>query len=50
MLKYHVTGKIGLFDKNGDWTFNPEFDNIFNNEGFRQVEKAGCVGLYTAEL
>lgn len=50
MLKDPVTGKMGLIDKSGNWVLNPEFDNLFNNEGFWQVEKDGCVGLYTSEL
>lgn len=50
MLKDPVTGKMGLIDKSGNWVLNPEFDNLYNNESFWQVEKDGCVGLYTAEL
>lgn len=50
MLKDPVTGKMGLVDKSGNWALNPEFDDLFNNEGFWQVEKDGWVGLYTSEL
>ncbi len=50
MIKNPIDGKMGLIDKSGNWALNAEYDNLFNIEGFWQVEKDGCVGLYTAEL
>ncbi len=50
MIKNPVDGKMGLIDRAGNWVLNAEYDNLFNNEGFWQVEKDGCVGLYTDEL
>ncbi len=50
MIKNPIDGKMGLIDRSGNWVLNAEYDNLFNNEGFWQVEKDGCVGLYTAEL
>ncbi len=50
IIKDPVTGKLGLIDKRGDWVLAPEYNNLFNNEGFWQVEKDGRVGLYSAEL
>ncbi|MCR8894884.1 WG repeat-containing protein [Bacteroides sp. ET336] len=50
MIKNPVNGKMGLIDRSGNIVLNTEYDNLFNNEGFWQVEKDGCVGLYDAEL
>lgn len=50
MIKNPVDGKMGLIDRAGNWVLNAEYDNIFNNEGFWQVEKDGRVGLYTAKM
>lgn len=50
MLRDNVTEKMGLIDRNGDWALAPEYDNLFNDEGFWQVEKDGRTGLYTANL
>ncbi len=50
IIKSPVTGKMGLIDKRGEWVLPPEYDNIFNDDGFWQVKKDGCVGLYSAEL
>lgn len=50
IIQNPIDGKLGLIDKNGNWALNAEYDNLFNNEGFWQVEKDGYVGLYTAEL
>ena len=50
MIKNPVDGKMGLIDQTGRWAINAEYDDLFNNEGFWQVEKDGCVGLYTADL
>ena len=50
MIENPADGKMGLIDRNGNWALNAEYYNLFNNEGFWQVEKDGCVGLYTAEL
>lgn len=45
-----VNGKMGLIDRNGNWALEAVYDNMFNNEGFWQVEKDGCTGLYTADM
>ncbi len=45
-----VTGKLGLIDRKGEWVLSPEYDKIFNDNGFWQVEKNDRVGLYTADL
>lgn len=50
MIKNPVNGKMGLIDRTGRWVLNAEYDNLFNNDGFWQVEKGGRVGLYTADL
>ncbi len=50
IIKNPVNGKMGLIDRCGKWVLNAEYDNLFNNDGFWQVEKDGCAGLYTAEL
>lgn len=50
MIQNPVDGKMGLIDRSGNWVLDAEYDNLFNNEGFWQVEKDGCVGLYTATL
>lgn len=50
MIKNPVNGKMGLIDRTGKWVLNAEYDNIFNNEGFWQVEKDGRVGLYSAKM
>lgn len=50
MIKNPIDGKMGLIDRAGNWVLDAEYDNLFNNEGFWQVEKDGLVGLYTAEL
>lgn len=50
MIKNPVDGKMGLIDRAGNWVLNAEYDNLFNNEGFWQVERDGYVGLYTAEM
>ncbi len=50
LLKNPITGKMGLIDRNGEWRLPPEYDNIIHDEGFWQVKKDGCVGLYTSEL
>ncbi len=49
-MKDNVTGKIGLIDKSGEWALNPEYDMIFNDEGFWLANINGNVGLFTAEL
>ncbi len=41
---------MGLIDHNGEWVLSPEYDNIFNHEGFWKTEKNGLEGLYTAKL
>lgn len=50
MIQSSETGRMGLIDKSGNWALNPEYDNLFNNEGFWQVEKDGRTGLLTADL
>lgn len=50
IIKNPVDGKMGLIDRTGKWVLNAEYDNLFNNDGFWQVEKNGYVGLYTANL
>lgn len=50
IIKNPVDGKMGLIDRTGHWVINAEYDYLFNYEGFWQVEKDGCVGLYTADL
>lgn len=50
ILKDPVTGKMGLIDKKGNWALQPDFDNLFNDEGFWQVEQNGRHGLYTADM
>lgn len=50
MIQSSMTGRMGLIDKSGNWALNPEYDNLFNNEGFWQLEKDGCTGLLTADL
>lgn len=50
MIQNSETGRMGLIDKSGNWALNPEYDNLFNNEGFWQVEKDGRTGLLTADL
>lgn len=50
IIKNPVNGKMGMIDRCGEWVLNAEYDNLFNNDGFWQVEKGGCAGLYTAEL
>ena len=50
MIQSSETGRMGLIDKSGNWVLNPEYDNLFNNEGFWQVEKDGRTGLLTADL
>lgn len=42
--------KRGLIDKTGNWVLDAEYDYVFNNEGFWQVEKERRIGLYTADL
>lgn len=50
MVKNPVDGKMGLIDRSGNWALDAEYDNLFNNDGFWQVEKDGRVGLYTADM
>lgn len=50
IVKNPVDGKMGLIDRFGNWVLDAEYDNLFNNDGFWQVEKDGSVGLYTADL
>ncbi len=50
LVKDPVTSKMGLIDRKGNWALNPEYDNLFNNEGFWQVEKDGYVGLFKPDL
>jgi len=50
IIKNPVNGKMGLIDRTGRWVLNAEYDNLFNSDGFWQVEKGGRVGLYTADL
>lgn len=50
MIKNPNDGKMGLIDRTGHWVLNAEYDNLFNNDGFWQVEKDEYVGLYTADL
>lgn len=50
MIKNPVDGKMGLIDRAGNWVLNAEYDYLFNNEGFWQVEKDGYVGLYTSKM
>lgn len=50
MIKNPVDGKMGLIDRTGHWVLNAEYDNLFYNDGFWQVEKDGYVGLYTADM
>ncbi len=45
-----IDGKVGLIDKKGNWALTAEYDGLFNNEGFWQVEKDCRVGLFTAEM
>lgn len=50
MVKDPTTGKSGLIDKKGNWALEPIYDDIFNNEGFWQVEKGKLTGLFTADM
>ena len=50
ILHEPVCGKVGLIDREGSWALEPEYDNIFNSEGFWQVEKDGLEGLFTSDL
>lgn len=50
IVRNPVNGKMGLIDRTGNWVLNAEYDNLFNNEGFWQVEKDGLVGLYNDKL
>lgn len=50
IIKNPVNGKMGLIDKKGNWALEAVYDNLFNNEGFWQVEKDGRVGLYTSNM
>lgn len=50
MVKNPVDGKMGLIDRSGNWALDAEYDNLFNNDGFWQVEKDRRVGLYTADM
>lgn len=50
MVKNPIDGKMGLIDRSGNWALDAEYDNLFNNEGFWQVEKDDCVGLYNAQM
>lgn len=50
MIQNPIDGKLGLIDRSGNWVLNAQYDNLFNNEGFWQVEKDGYVGLYNSEL
>lgn len=50
MIKNPVNGKMGLIDRTGNWVLNPEYDNLYYNDGFWQVEKDGYVGLYNAKM
>lgn len=45
-----VSGKEGLIDMKGEWVLNPEYDNIYNNNGFWHVEKERRYGLFDAKL
>lgn len=50
MIRNPVDGKMGLIDRTGNWALDAEYDNLFNTNGFWQVERDSRVGLYTAEL
>lgn len=50
IIKNPVDGKMGLIDRRGNWVLKAEYDNLFNNDGFWQVEKDGHVGLYTSKI
>ena len=50
VVRNAVNGKMGLIDKTGNWVLKDEYDNLFNNEGFWQVEKEERVGLYTPDV
>lgn len=50
MINNPVNGKLGLIDRSGNWVLNAEYDNLFYNDGFWQVEKDGYFGLYTAKM
>ena len=50
ILRNPADGKMGLIDRSGIWALEPAYDNIFNNEGFWQVEKERLAGLFSAEL
>lgn len=50
IVKNPVDGKMGLIDYEGNWALKPEYDNIYNDEGFWQVEKDSRIGLYSSDL
>lgn len=44
------SGKMGLVDKNGEWALTPEYDNVWNVNGYWKVEKDSYMGLFTSQL
>ena len=50
IIRHPDNGDFGLIDKKGKWVLPPEFDNIFCDEGFWNVERNGLTGLFDANM